>query len=215
MVHAEQIVSELLEAVTRNASFPLTIQKLEGDAAFMTAEVAGVTADAVNDVARQAVAFMAAFRDKQKELFDKSVGGCICTACQTIENLRLKTVMHAGTVLEKEVSGLTELAGEPVIVAHRLLKNSVEGDTHIAATEAVSSLLDFEPYAKSRNYREEIEDIGTVDLTAYFPPEAELDRRGVRPLTRPAGNVEAIRLFAARMISRVRSGRRQFRNLPA
>jgi class 3 adenylate cyclase len=215
VIHAEQIVSELIETVTENASFPLTIQKLEGDAAFLTAEVAELSAPAINDVMRQVVAFMAAFRDKQKELFDKSVGGCICTACQSIENLRLKTVMHAGTILEKEVSGMIELAGEPVIVAHRLLKNSIEADNYILVTDAISTLLDFEPYGKSKKYHENVEDVGTIEVKAFFPPERELDRRGVRPLTRVRGNVEAMRLFIARFISKLRRGTRWFRNLPA
>ena len=215
VMHAEQIVSELMEAVTQNAEFPLTMQKLEGDAAFMMAETPGLTTAAVSDVVRQAVAFTGAFRDKQTELFNKSVGGCICTACQTIENLRLKTIIHAGTVLEKEVSGLTELAGEPVIVAHRLLKNSVERDAYILATETVSSRLDFAPYPEHERYREEIEDVGAVATTAYFPPGSRLDRHGVRPLTRPKGNLEALRLFGRRFISRVQGTGREFHNLPS
>ena len=214
IVHAEQIVSELMEAITNNSLFPLTVQKLEGDAAFMTAEVTGSIGPAINDVARQVVAFTSAYEKKQKELFDKSVGGCMCTACQSIENLSLKTVIHTGTVLEKEVSGLTELAGEPVIVAHRLLKNSVEGKAYILATDAVLSKLTEHPYTRSQRYREMIEDIGPVDITAYFPPDQELDRSGVRPLTRLSGSKEAMRLLLARAVSRIRGNKPVFHNLP-
>lgn len=215
VMHAEQIVSELMESITQHVSYPLTLQKLEGDAVFMTAEITGPTADVVNDIARQVVSFMEAFQQKHRQLFEGSVGGCRCTACQSVEALSLKTVMHTGTVLEKEMSGLTELAGEPVIVLHRLLKNSVEGNNYFLATPDVTSLLDAEPYPQRKNYREKIDDIGTIDVTAYFPPGQDLDRHGVRPFTRPSGCIEALRLFAARAIGKTRGRGGAFRNLPA
>ena len=212
--HAEQIVSELLESVTEHASYPLKVHKLEGDAAFMTAEITGTPQECVNDVARQVIDFMDAFQNKQTELFDKSVGGRSCSACQGIENLRLKTIIHMGEVLEKQVSGLTELAGEPVILLHRLLKNSVGENAYLLATDSVRKKLDFEPYPRKKTYRETIEDIGSVAVTAFFPPGEALDRQGVPPLSRFPGRIEALRLFAARVIAKVSGKGRAFRNLP-
>lgn len=214
VAHAEQIISELMETVTEHAAFPLRVQKLEGDAAFMAAEVSGPMDAAVNDVMRQVVSFTTEFKKKQKELFDKSVGGCACTACQTIESLGLKTVVHAGTVLEKQMSGFTELAGEPVIVAHRLLKNSVEGSNYILATEQVASKLTSEPYADSSKYREDIEDVGPINVTAFHPAGQMLDRQGVRPFTKLAACREAVRLFVARLMSKSSRTGRTFNNLP-
>ena len=67
VAHAEQIVSELMDTATRHAAFPLTLQKLEGDAAFLVAEITGPMGEAVNDVMRQIVIFMAEFQEKKKE----------------------------------------------------------------------------------------------------------------------------------------------------
>ena len=214
VAHAEQIVTELMDTVTRHAAFPLKLKKLEGDAAFMVAEVDGQMDVAVNDVMRQVVFFMGEFQKKKKELFEKSVGGCACTACQTIETLGLKTVVHKGNVLEKEMGGFTELAGEPVIVAHRLLKNSVKGNTYVLATDEVSSLLTFEPYQNPQKHREKIEDVGSVNVTAYHPARQQLVRGGIRPFTRPSACAEAIRLFVARLISKLKGKTRSFQNLP-
>ena len=214
VAHAEQIVSELMETVTRHAAVPLKLQKLEGDAAFLVAEVTGSIGEAVNDVMRQVVDFMDAFQNKKQELFERSVGGCACTACQSIEKLGLKTVIHCGEVLEKQMSGLTELAGEPVIVAHRLLKNSVEEDNYVLATDEIASLLETEPYQSSQKFVEEVADVGPVAVTAYLPAGRQMDRHGVRPFTRPAACVEAIRLFIARGMAKGRGTRRIFRNLP-
>lgn len=215
IVHAEQIITELMEIVTRNAAFPLTIQKLEGDAAFMSAEIDGPSKEAVNDITRQVAKFMDLYRLKQKELFAKSVGGCPCTACQSIEKLKLKCVVHTGEVLEKEVGGRVELAGEAVIVAHRLMKNLVQSDEYILVTDAVAKELDADPYPTSKVYQETIKDVGTVGTKVFFPEAMVLDRNGAKPLTRPRGNLEAMRLFMHGMIARFGRSRRAFRNLPS
>ena len=214
VAHAEQIISDLMETVTQHSEVPLKLQKLEGDAAFLVAEVTGPIDEAVNDVMQQVVDFMAAFQDKKKQLFEKSVGGCACTACQSIEKLGLKTVIHRGEVLEKQMGGFTELAGEPVIVAHRLLKNSVEADNYILATDDIASLLNSDPYGSSQKLVEKITDVGSVSLTAYHSEGDKLERHGVRPFTRPAACLEAIRMFAARAIAKIRGTKRTFHNLP-
>jgi len=214
IAHAEQIVSELLETVTQNATVPLKLQKLEGDAAFLVAEVTGPLDIAVNDVMRQVVRFMEQFRQKKQELFEKSVGGCPCTACQSIEKLGLKTVVHQGEVLEKKMGGLTELAGEPVIVAHRLLKNSVEGSNYILTTDEVAPLLETAPYATTQKLTEKIDDVGTVKVTVYRPEDCRFDRGGVQPFRRFSACAEAVRLFVARGLAKLSKPRRPFQNFP-
>ena len=214
LVHAEQIVSELLEAVTSSSKFPLKIQKLEGDAVFFSAEITGLATDVVNDVVRQIMAFMIAFRDKKEELFNASLGGCKCSACQSVELLQLKAIVHHGTIVEKDVSGLRDLAGEAVILVHRLSKNDVEGDDYLLLTDTTASLLDFEPYPFKQTYRQEIEDLGSVNIVTYYPSERQFDRGRVRPFTRVSGMLEAIRLFVARGILKLKRGKRKFRNLP-
>jgi hypothetical protein len=214
LIHAEQIVTELMETVTRNATSPLTIQKLEGDAAFMSAEIKGDPAKAIDDVMRQVVKFMELYAAKQQSLFGNSIGGCGCGACQGIENLKLKCVVHAGDVLEKQVGTHTELAGEPVIVAHRLMKNAVKSDTYILATKAITKTLSVDPYPDHRTYVETITDVGDVETTAYFPNPLDLDRGGVEPFTRGRGRMEGLRLLIGLVLTRLRKGRRKFQHLP-
>lgn len=214
IAHAEEIISELLETVTANAVTPLKLHKLEGDAAFLYTEVTGSLDDAVRDVMQQVVAFMKAFEQRKTALFHKSVGGCICSACQSIELLELKTVVHMGEVLEKEMSGFTELAGEPVIVAHRLMKNGIDQKSYVLATDIVASRLDTNPYENMQDIVEHVEDVGDVGAVAYFPQAPALDREGVRPLTRPSTYPEIIRLFAASAQSKLRGLNRVYRNMP-
>ncbi|MEP5732346.1 MAG: DUF2652 domain-containing protein [Sulfitobacter sp.] len=214
IAHAEEIISELLETVTANAKTPLQLHKLEGDAAFLYTEVTGSQDDAVQDVMQQVVAFMKAFEKKKTALFNKSVGGCICSACQSIETLELKTVVHIGDVLEKEMSGFTELAGEPVIVAHRLMKNGLDQKSYVLVTDVIAARLDADPYESSQQVVEHVEDVGDVGAVAYFPQVSVLDRKGVRPLARPSSYPEIIRLFVASAHSKLRGLNRFYRNMP-
>ncbi len=51
---------------------------------------------------------------------------CTCDACLAIENLDLKFVAHHGTfIVDRDDEGRVDLAGPAVILAHRLLKNTV------------------------------------------------------------------------------------------
>lgn len=51
-VHAEEIIFDLLEAVIDKAAYPLTLNKLEGDAALLYAELKDDETAVARDVAR-------------------------------------------------------------------------------------------------------------------------------------------------------------------
>jgi class 3 adenylate cyclase len=53
ILHAEEIISQLLEVVIEKATYPLVLNKLEGDAVLMYAEVGGDAVAASQDVIRQ------------------------------------------------------------------------------------------------------------------------------------------------------------------
>ena len=135
LLHAEQIISELMETVMDRAEHPLTVNKLEGDAALMYAECAAGDARAAHDVLAQVKAFFPAFgacADRQRA----ERAGCGCEACGGIAKLRLKAFVHVGELAIKRVRQFEELAGESVILVHRLMKNKVEQREYVLLTEA-------------------------------------------------------------------------------
>ena len=134
LLHAEQIITDLLEAVIDQSQHPLQLNKLEGDAALLYARCGNDSAQAAADVLNQAHRFFAAFHARQNQLIQEGDGGCGCDACTGIGNLRLKVILHLGDVLIKRVRQFEELAGEPVIIIHRLLKNSVVGNEYLLMT---------------------------------------------------------------------------------
>jgi hypothetical protein len=172
LLHAEQIITDLLEVVLEEARFPLQLNKLEGDAAFLFAPVpAGVEISTVfRDVLLQVSGFFKAFGDKRDELCtDASI--CPCDACQHLRVLKLKAVVHAGEVIIKQVRQFEELAGDEVILIHRLLKNSLKADEYILipAIDGQPDLLTDLNGQRPLRFSEKYADIGEVPLMAWFP----------------------------------------------
>lgn len=214
IVHAEQIITELMEVIAKNTKLPLKVQKLEGDAVFMFAEITTNRQISINNMTRQVVDFMNLYQEKQKELFRKSVGGCACSACQSIENLHLKCAIHFGEVVEKQVEGRQELAGEPVILVHRLMKNSVNADTYLLTTEAVSKELCFSPFPVQKSYKELVSDIGSTPVEVYFSQKLELDRENVDACGWATRKLEGLRLLLGWFLVNLKKGRTNFHNMP-
>ena len=168
LLHAEDIISQLLETVLDHADFPLILNKLEGDAAFMYAELGADEAAAVRDVVRQVQAFFAAFHTKVKELSDGR-SACPCNACQRIRDLRLKAVVHTGEVAFKKIRQFEELAGEEVILAHRLLKNSVPSHEYILLTEVVYAVAGEDWVGRTEQRVEHYAGLGDVRVKVLYP----------------------------------------------
>jgi hypothetical protein len=60
---------------------------------------------------------------------------CPCGACQTIINLTLKFVVHHGLLAEITIGRFVKQSGPEMIVAHRLLKNSINNNEYLLMTE--------------------------------------------------------------------------------
>jgi hypothetical protein len=131
--HANYIVSELLAAIMHRAEDVVRPEKLEGDAILFVAQ-AGRTTDTDNSVRRSMFGFFAAFDRRRAELMARNT--CPCDACTTVHRLDLKVIGHFGKVLRYKVNNFEELAGFDIIVAHRLLKNSLDTSRYLMVTDA-------------------------------------------------------------------------------
>ena len=169
LLHAEQIITELMESVLDRAAHPLTVNKLEGDAALMYAEVEPGDVAAARDVLAQVKAFFPAF--------DSCLGrqrgeraSCPCEACTGIEKLRLKAFVHVGEMAIKRVRQFEELAGESVIFVHRLLKNTVPGREYVLLSEPARAAAALDEACLAA-HAEELEGVGQARLWLCAAPE--------------------------------------------
>jgi hypothetical protein len=74
-----------------------------------------------------------AFHCKRKWMIQRII--CPCGACQTVGNLTLKFIVHYGRVAEIKMGRFITYSGTEMIVAHRLLKNSIGNNEYVLITE--------------------------------------------------------------------------------
>ena len=176
-VHAEEIIFDLLEAVIDKAAYPLTLNKLEGDAALLYAELKDDETAVARDVACQVQAFFDVFYERAR-LLSSERADCDCNACQRILDLRLKAFLHYGEVVFKKIRQFEEMAGEDVIIAHRLVKNSIPSNEYILMTNAFHQLAGDLPNMYMETRQENYEELGAVDIKVFHPKkknETKLD----------------------------------------
>jgi hypothetical protein len=164
IVHAEWLISELMKSIASEFKAPAKLNKLEGDAAMFFVPInAEAREDELAKLTTQSTlhAFRA-FKMKRDEMLAANL--CPCCACPEIGNLSVKAIFHLGEVVEKKILGREELAGDTVIIAHRLLKNSLQSREYLLMTkqhyDSARSLLELE--AEIRD--EPVEDYGTMAI---------------------------------------------------
>lgn len=100
LVHAEQVIADLLTAVVEGSAHPLVLNKFEGDALLLYAEVEGDTQTASmdsRDAYQQALRFFPAFH-AQRQRLQLARSNCECDACANISGLSLKVFVHLGEI---------------------------------------------------------------------------------------------------------------------
>ena len=179
--HAEQVISDLIDAVLDQARHPLVLNKLEGDAALMVAELDASSPQRAREVLGQVRSFFPAFSGRVAEL-SRQRQNCSCDACRNITALSLKAFVHTGEILLKKVRQFDEVAGEPVILLHRLMKNSVAGSEYILLSDAAARGAGLDS-SVLRSHVEEIDGLGSQQLwlaTADDLPEPSVSAPAVR-----------------------------------
>ena len=166
LVHAENIISELLASVIDHTEHPLTLNKLEGDAALFYALADANPQVVAESVLRQVNGFFHVFSARKKEIGVDAL--CNCSGCTNVVELHIKAVVHFGSVVLRRVRQFEEIAGTSVITAHRLLKNSVPLQEYVLLAEAFEQVLGGAPPGGTR-VTEQCEEIGAVDAV-YYPP---------------------------------------------
>ena len=184
LVHAQDVVARLLEAVI-DAAPRLTMLEIEGDAAFFyTWAESGRAASFAQLAANQILAMHRAFHVCQQTI--AALNTCPCEGCRQAEQLRVKFVAHIGEVATQRVKRVSKLAGLPVILVHRMLKNTVPLPEYMLLSEPLFVLTDEQTRAHGRALPQEFEGLGSLltyfvdikDVAAELPPKPQITRLG-------------------------------------
>lgn len=162
VLHAEGVLSELMKSIANEFKSPIKLVKLEGDAAlFFAPFVEGKEAEIIKQATEQAIHSFRAFN----ALRDQHL--CICQACLGLQSLTLKIVFHVGDVVEKSLLDVEELTGDDMVIAHRLLKNSVKSHQYFLMSDKyyhfAKNILPLKPESRE----EAVEGFGKIKVEVF------------------------------------------------
>ena len=143
---------------------PLVLNKLEGDAAFFWAESGPDRAAAMRDALVQVHALFDAF-DATLARLGEERANCTCDACANLGGLRIKAFVHCGEVAVKQVRQFEELAGEEVILVHRLMKNTLAEREYVLLSQAATDAFPLPSACAARAHAEDFEGLGELRLS--------------------------------------------------
>ena len=158
--HSSHIINELLKVLVESNTTDLTLAEIEGDALlfYRTGEPLPF-----GEMTHQVVVMFSNFHTRLKIIERDSI--CQCGACQTASNLSLKFVVHYGAIQEIRISNFVKASGIDMIIAHRLMKNSVPSQEYVLATDKYLDEVSNQENTgdlKWENSSEEYPTVGTI-----------------------------------------------------
>jgi len=162
--HSRHIISELLENIINSDQLKLTVSEIEGDAVLFFREDVPSIDELIEQCRKTFINFHTHLRRYDAERI------CRCGACETASSLTLKFIIHAGQVQKINIKDHQKLHGADVILAHRLLKNSIPQKEYILLTDSIET-EDYpinpgkDDWSKSIKGQESFDDIGDVNYS--------------------------------------------------
>ncbi len=140
--YSRNLIADLLEIIIEANIINMELCEIQGDAILFYKLGTPPTVDEIVSQCKQI------FLDFQNYLKIMDRGALV--GAQLAENpLTLKIVVHYGRISITQIRDYTKLMGTDVIVAHRLLKNSIVGAEYVLMTEKYLSTQKPEDIAKS------------------------------------------------------------------
>lgn len=141
-IHGQICINSLIEKILDEVNIPLTLQEIEGDAVFLYVRHPGTDADwqkVLDEVGQKLARFIDVFVKRSGMTIEATP--CGCAICRNSDQLGMKFIVHAGEAVFHELAGRPQVSGPDVILAHRLLKNSVPGNEYLLMTEPAFTLI--------------------------------------------------------------------------
>jgi hypothetical protein len=133
--HSQHVIKGLLEVLVDSNTIGLKVSEFEGDAILFYRHGAPPP---LGDFVEQARRMFVGFHTLLKKIELSRI--CQCGACAGASGLTLKIVAHLGPAGELKVKEQSKFIGTGIIVAHRLLKNSVPEREYLLLTRELLGL---------------------------------------------------------------------------
>ena len=177
-VHGQQYITLLIETLLREVNIPLHLQEIEGDALFLYAEDPG-SDDQWEEVLAQVRLKLMRFFDAFYEgvVLANDASPCKCAICKNAGDLALKIIVHSGTAVFHTIGGFNKVSGSDVILAHRLLKNSVPDDEYLLMTDTAYADVGKKMDGQFVQGSESCDGFGTVNTYVRYMREVKEHQR--------------------------------------
>ena len=194
-VHGQITITLLIETLLAEVDIPLTLHGIEGDAVLLSAAHPG------NEEGWRSV--LAEVRTKLTRFFEVFLAAivraaettpCDCPTCANADKLKLKIIVHSGKAVFHTIANLPQISGTDVIIAHRLLKNSVPSGEYLLMTDAAHQALGRDMDLEFRPGEEFYEGIGPVRTWVHIMEdlkETVRDSFYARPAAEVAGEARS------------------------
>jgi len=161
--HGAFIVNNLLECIVQMVPSDFVVSEIEGDAVLLYKKG---DPPSKKEIVEQCVKIFTAFHNMIRSIAGAPL--CQCKACTGLADLTLKFVVHFGTIAEHNVARFTKASGVDMVIAHRLLKNSIPGNEYVLTTDSYLKNIPDSAEANDLDWmqaREEYPSIGIIEFS--------------------------------------------------
>jgi hypothetical protein len=173
--HSRHIVKELLEILVDANRLGLEVSEFEGDAVLFYRSGAPPS---LGELVEQAHRMFVDFHSHLKQFEFTRI--CQCGACVGASRIALKFVAHYGSAGTMQVKDRVKFIGKDIIVAHRLLKNSVPESQYLLVTQPTLDRIDGSDAASFTSGADAYDELGDIAYR-YRSLAGYLDEIKVQP----------------------------------
>ena len=130
--HGSYAINVLIDSIINAVGEEYDVSEIEGDAVLL---IRKGPSPSRNEIQNICLKIFNEFHFRRKWMQRFAV--CPCGACLAISNLTLKFVVHHGPLAEIKVGRFVKQSGPEMIVAHRLLKNSIDNHEYLLMSDKV------------------------------------------------------------------------------
>lgn len=164
LMHAQDVIADLLEVIVGSIEPVFRLSKLEGDAAFAYAGQDSVNPSMMMDTVESAYF---SFQKRLRDIVHST--SCECNACIRIPGLDLKFFVHEGEYVVRTIARSEELTGHDVILVHRLAKGTAGAEigkpAYAVYTKVTLDAMAMDPGILGfKPHTEHLADIGEVEV---------------------------------------------------
>ncbi len=210
LLHAEKIIGELMESVLKEVELPVIAHEILGDAISLYALDDG-SPDLADHIYLQLEKYLLAFHKREAYLL-RECGYCICEACNSVGQLKIKAIINSGEAAFTKVLDIQKISGEDVIITHRLLKNSVPSDEYILLTNSFIDRCQSFDKTDFEKHVEHYEGLEPVHGMVRNFDSMEAEPVVVSPLKKLKFFMKTERYMFARLFGK---SKMEYRNLPS